>query len=146
MTMTSNLYSVRFKPSVTRPVIEVLCQAIELGGQQLLWLDGLDLDNPLLLPMSAARSCESAGSFHQFILNHYFSARDVLDLAAGQHSVTLLARAIQRCDQTRSLTADEALNQVIQEARDILYFDQTDLETLATASKRALGTISTNIH
>lgn len=144
--MTSSLYLTRFRPSITRPVLEVLCQAIEVDGLQMLWLDGLDINNPLLLPMSAARSCEPAGSFHQYILDHYFVARDVIDLGAGQHSVTLLARAIQRCDQTRSLSADQALEMVIQEAKDILYFDQTDLHSLAQASRRTLGTHSTFLH
>jgi hypothetical protein len=128
------LFSAHFRPSISRPPVDILCQAVDVKGEKLLWADGLMVDHPILVPISAVGKVSYKGTFRDFMRQHMTHAMYVLEVSQGQHSPTMLARAVQCMSRDPSLSADEALDLVVEEALDLIDVDSMDRGAFLTAS------------
>lgn len=123
------LFSVHIRLSIVRPPVDLICQSLDLEGEKVLWVDGLTMDTPVLLPLASVAECiEYRGTFRNFLMDNMAAAGAVLSESAGQHSPTIIARAIDCMSRDPNLPAFEALRLVEEEALDILDADQGDAE------------------
>lgn len=83
-------------------VVEVYCQTLILGSIAYAWIDGVNLDNPLLLPVQTLHNYKSLGTLHQYLQDERHSALvqeefvELLDLGMRQQeSATVLVRACE---------------------------------------------------
>lgn len=143
MSKSVDLFSVRIRVSVSRPPVNLICQALDLSGEKVLWVDGMTMETPILLPIASVNGCiEYRGDFRNFLSLHMGEAGMVLAAGAGEHSPTIIARAVQCMTHDRKLSAIEALNLVVEEALDILDADAGDAEVFfrnSPAAQAAIG-------
>lgn len=114
---------------MSTPPVDLICQSIDLDGEKLLWVDGVTMDTPLLLPLAAVAECiQYRGTFREFLMSNMMIAGQVLGASNGQHSPTVVARAVQLMAREKSLSAQDALHLVMEEALDLLDADNGDAE------------------
>lgn len=143
MSKSVDLFSVRMRVSVSRPPVNLICQALDLSGEKVLWVDGMTMDTPVLLPIASVNGCiEYQGNFRNFLTLRMGEAGMVLASSAGQYSPTIIARAVNCMTYDRSLSADEALHLVVEEALDILDADSKDAEVFFRNSPAAQAAIA----
>lgn len=124
-----DLFSVHIRISVSRPPVDLLCQTLDVNKEKVLWVDGMTMEVPMLLPIASVVECiEYRGTFRDFLTLHMREATEVLQASGGQHSPTLIARAVQLMSRDRNLSGYEALNLVVDEALDMLDADRGDAE------------------
>ena len=121
-----HLFAAHFRPSISRPTVDMLCQAIDVGGEKLLWVDGLMFDHPILVPISAVGKIAYQGTFRQYMTDYMPFSAAVIDASQGQHSPAILARAVQCMVRDPSLSPEEALDLVVEEALDLIDVDNVD--------------------
>lgn len=129
------LFSAHFRPSIARPPVDLICQSIDIKGEKLLWVDGYMIDHPILVPISAVGAVAYKGTFSAFMREHLSAAQQVLVASQGQHSPTLLARAVSYMTRDPLLSAEEALDQVIEESLDLIDVDNSDRGAFVVASQ-----------
>lgn len=132
------IFSARFRPSVSRPPVEILCQAVDVGSEKLLWVDGLMFDHPILIPISAATGLVYKATFRELMEANLDRAKAVLDASKGLHSPTVLVRAVAYMHRDPSLSADDAIDLVTEEALDLIDADSRD-RIAADEAERALA-------
>jgi hypothetical protein len=143
MSKSVDLFSVRMRVSLSRPPVELICQAMDLNGEKVLWVDGMTMDTPILLPIASVNGCiEYRGTFRDFLTLHMGEAGLILSSSAGQHSPTIIARAVRCMTYDKKLTAEDALHLVIEEALDILDADSGDAEVFFRNSPEAQAAIA----
>lgn len=125
------LFNVQYKPSVSRPPVALLCQSVSIDQETFLWADGLTTSSPVLVPISAVRKIEPQGSFRDFMANRLDKTRAVLASSSGEHSPTILARAVQYMERDSKLHAEEALDMAIEQGLDILDQEGSDQSAMA---------------
>ena len=129
MSPSIDLFSVHLRVSISRPRVDLICQSIDVEGEKVLWVDGLTMDSPVLLPIAAVAECiQYRGTFREFLMNDMREASQILAISNGEHSPTIIARAVQLMSRDRKLSAEEALHLVVEEALDIMDADQGDAE------------------
>ena len=129
MSMNIELFAVQVRVCVSRPAVVLLCQAMDLSGEKVLWIDGMNMETPVLLPIASVKGgIEYRGTFRDFLALHLDQAVQVLQAARGGHSPTVLARAVHYMLHDRNLGAHEALTMVVEQARDILDADTGDAD------------------
>lgn len=129
------LFSAHFRPSISRPPVDLICQAIDIKGEKLLWVDGYMIDHPILIPISAVGAVAYKGTFNSFMREHLSASQQVIVASQGQHSPTLLARAVSYMARDPMLSAEEALDQVIEESLDLIDVDNSDRGAFVVASQ-----------
>lgn len=104
-----------YKPTCDElPAVEVFCQAVVLNGAAYVWIDGVDTDNPLLLPVQTLLSFRSLGTLREYLEDdRHLALGDefdrLLDISMEQQvSATVLIRACEIM-HTESLPADQAV-------------------------------------
>lgn len=96
------------------PAVEVFCQTIVLNGVAYVWIDGINQNNPLLLPVQALYGFRRMGSLRQYLENerHLDLGEDfdaLIDLCTQRKvSATVLIRACEIMHAEES-SADQAL-------------------------------------
>lgn len=132
-----HLFSAHYRPSVTRPPVDLLCQAVDIKGEKLLWTDGLMFEHPMLVPISAVGAVAYRGSFQDFLREHLSLAQEVLDVDKGQSSPTIIARAVLYMSRDPGLSAEEAIDLVKEEALDLIDADALDARAFSVGAKEA---------
>lgn len=115
--------------------MDLICQAIDIKGEKLLWVDGYMIDHPILVPISAVGAVAYKGTFSSFMREHITVAHQVMVASQGQHSPTLLARAVSYMTRDPMMSAEEALDQVMEEALDLIDVDNSDRGSFVVASQ-----------
>lgn len=121
--MSIEMFTIRYKPSAYSPAVRLLCQSVNLDGEKMLWVDGLDVADPMMLPISAAQDIEWAGSFREIMTARIDLAEQVIAEAQGEYSPTIMVRAVQFMAHDRTLTAEEALDLSAEQAADLIDSD-----------------------
>ena len=129
--MSIQLFSIHYRPSLSWPAVEVVCQAFDVDKEKLLWVDGLMVHHPILIPVSGATRLKYLGSFRDFMAARIPQAKAVLEVSQGQHSPGMLARAVTYMERERGLSAEAALDLAVDEALDIIDADNGDRAVLA---------------
>lgn len=124
--MTTELFFVRYRPAVNMPAMQLLCQLVDLpGGRRAAWIDGRNVNRPVLLPIKPDTSITSIGSFETLVAEQKLLAGLILDVAPTL-SITLIARAIKLMEADRKVSAEDAVDLVIAEAQYLSEADQID--------------------
>lgn len=96
------------------PAVEVFCQAIVLNGAAYVWIDGVNPDNPVLLPVQTLSGFRSMGTLREYLEDDkHLALGEEFDLCldicmAQQESATVLIRACEIM-HAESLPADQAV-------------------------------------
>ncbi|MEJ8837694.1 hypothetical protein [Ramlibacter sp. AN1133] len=131
----NSLFSVTYRPGPAHPAVSLVCQAIDVDGEMLLWIDGINLEHPMLVPVSACKRLTLLGTFREFAQTRLQATRAVLQESQGEHSPTLLARAILYMEADPQLTAHEALELAYDQALDLIDADNTSAMTWSRVSE-----------
>jgi hypothetical protein len=135
--MPIELFNVQYSPGLNKPPVNLLCQSIDVDGEKLLWLDGINLEDPVLAPLSAMRHYSWMGSFKEFAAQRLDEARMVFEVSQGEHTPSILARAMLYLSADPKLNAAEAIELATDQALDILDADSycASLFSLATSGQ-----------
>lgn len=104
-----------YKPTCADlPAVEVFCQAVVLNSAAYVWIDGVNAENPLLLPVQALHQFRRMGTLRQYLederhieLGEEFDR--LIDLCMERkESATVLIRACEIM-HTEKLPADQAI-------------------------------------
>lgn len=134
MTAPIELFSVHIRISVCSPPVDLLCQAVDLDGEKALWVDGITMDMPVLIPIASIAECiEYRGTFRDFVLKNLNEANAVFSVCDEGYSPLIMARVIQRMTLDRTMSAKDALHYVFDQALDVLDSDRTDAEVFYKA-------------
>lgn len=118
------LFNVQYRPGMSAPPVSLLCQAVDVGNEKmLLWLDGINVEDPVMAPISAVRSISYVGTFKEFAAQRLAIARQVFDESQGEHAPSILARAMQYMGSDATLSAHNALELACDQALDIIDAD-----------------------
>jgi hypothetical protein len=112
---TIHLCSGLFKPSgADIPVVEVFSQTIVLNGVAYVWIDGLNVDAPILLPAQSLHEFRRRGTFQQYLEDErHLTLEEEFDrlmelCAVRPESATIVIRACEIM-HAEGLPADEAI-------------------------------------
>jgi hypothetical protein len=96
------------------PPVEVICQAVVLNSVAYIWIDGVDAENPLLLPAQHLHNFRSLGTLREYLSNERHmdleeGFDDLMDICMAQkESATTMVRALEIM-HTEGLPADQAV-------------------------------------
>lgn len=119
----NRLFSVTYRPGPAHAPVSLVCQAFTVEGELLLWIDGINLEQPVLVPLSAVKRIRHLGTFREFAQIRLDAARAVLQESQGEHSPSLLARAMLYMEADSHLTALDALELASDQALDLVDAD-----------------------
>jgi hypothetical protein len=128
------LFNVEYRPGVGKPELRLLCQSVEIGGEKLLWIDGVNAEDPVMVPLACVKGIEWAGSFKEFMIARLGLAQQVLEESQGEHSPTIMARAMLYMSRDLSMTARAAIDQAVEQGVDLI--DADNLSGLAFSQVR----------
>jgi hypothetical protein len=117
------LFQIAVKPGLREPPVQLICQSLNVGGEMLLWVDGVNAQDPVVIPLSAVDSSKLLTDFESFMSAHKAIARRVLLAGAGEISPTIAARAVAAMVADPNLEATDALELVNGQALDLLDAD-----------------------
>lgn len=79
--------------------VRLIGQVVRQFGEDTLWIDGVDIASPILVPLKHLASVQFVGTFESFCADH---DREIAELAdncnLGQVSPTVVARAVMSLD------------------------------------------------
>lgn len=136
--MSIEIFNVLYRPGLSEPPVHLLCQAVDVGGEKLLWLDGVDPDRAVMVSITALREVKWAGSFDEFAAARSDLAAQVLEHGEGEYSPTILARAMLYMSQDSQLPCDEALEMAQEQGLGILRADEDSLKQFGAAFRQRL--------
>jgi hypothetical protein len=119
----NHLFSVTYRPGPTQAPLSLVCQSMLVSGEMLLWIDGINLEQPVLAPLSAVKQIRHLGTFRDFAQARLPLAHAVLQESQGEHSPALIARAIQYLEADAGLSAHDALELAYEQALDLVDAD-----------------------
>ncbi|MDF2461869.1 MAG: hypothetical protein K0Q43_104 [Ramlibacter sp.] len=117
------LFQISVKPGLREPPVQLICQSLTVDGEMLLWVDGVNAQDPVVIPLSAVSSTKLLTDFETFMDAHKSIARRVLLAGAGEISPTIAARAVSAMAADPRLDATDALELVNGQALDLLDAD-----------------------
>jgi|GEM_PF-3772644 len=121
--MSIELFNVVYRPGLDESPISLLCQAVDVGGEKFLWVDGVSPEDPVMISVTAVKNIELVGSFKEFLTSRMDLAQAVISASLGQHSPTILARATLYMTSDKSMSAEVALEVAESQGLDILDAD-----------------------
>ncbi|HWS26852.1 MAG TPA: hypothetical protein VN259_09830 [Xanthomonadales bacterium] len=122
--MSIELFNIHYRASVGMPPMRLLCQGVDVAGEKLLWVDGLDVANPVVIPLASVRSLEWAGSFRELMVSDLDLAERVISEAQGEYSPTIMARMFVYMSQDPDLHVEEALDLAIKQSAELIVADE----------------------
>lgn len=120
------LFQIPFKPGLRQPPVNLICQSVMKDGELLLWIDGVNAQDPVVIPLSAVASSRLLMSFDDYLRAHSDIARRVLLAGAGEISPTIAARAIAAMVADPGLQPEAALEMVNGQALDLIDSDHSE--------------------
>lgn len=121
-----DLYQVTFKPGLKSPPVRLICQSVEVDDELMLWIDGVNGEDPVLVPLASLPAHAYVGDFGGFMRQHLSLARAVLAAGEGELSPTIAARAVSLMLLDPHASAETALEHVNSQALDLLDADLHD--------------------
>lgn len=122
-------------PGLCEP-LEVICEVLKVQGYSFVWIDGVDRESPVLLPLEFFQAYRKLGTLQEVLAQLDASAAEALIEQGAEQSATVLARAASIM-QREGLDARQALLTSIQwgiTLKEIDGADQAALVTFATAN------------
>lgn len=132
----NHLFSVTYRPSPTQPPVSLVCQSFVVNGELLLWIDGVNLEQPVLAPLSAVKQIRHLGTFREFAQARLELTRAVLQESQGEHSPALIARAIRYMEADAGLSAHDAIELAYEQALDLIDADNTSALLFTQAAEQ----------
>jgi hypothetical protein len=117
------LFNIHYRPSAAAPSMRLLCQGVDVDGEKLLWVDGLDVANPIMVPVASVQSLEWAGSFRELMSTNLDLASKVIREVQGEYSPTIMARMFVYMSQDPGMNVEEALDMAIFQGGDLIRAD-----------------------
>lgn len=117
------LFSVSYRPHAGHPEVQLVCQSVDHDGDRLLWIDGINAEQPVVAPLASVRGIEFVGTFRDFMGRHIAQASRLLDESGGEHSPTILARATLYMARDPRMSASEALELAVEQGVDLVDAD-----------------------
>jgi len=137
--MQIELFNVRYRPHAGEPEIQLLCQSVGAEDDRLLWVDGINAEQPVLVPLANVKGIEPAGTFREFMAQRLKHAALLFEESQGEHSPTILARAAQIMSLDPRLSAPEALDQAVEQAVDIVDADNMSALAFSRVAPQAMA-------
>lgn len=134
--MSVELFNVVYRPGLADPPLTLLCQAVDVGGEKFLWVDGINPEHPIMVSISAVKHIEWAGTFKEFMTARLDLAERVVNESLGSHSPTIMARAMLYMSRDTALTTADALSMAEDQALDIVDADNACSDAFGVAMKR----------
>ena len=131
------LFHIQYRPSASTPPMRLLCQGVDVANEKLLWVDGLDVENPIVVPLSSVRALEWSGSFRELMTTNLDLAARVISEAQGEYSPTIMARMFVYMSQDPNLQPEDALDLAIMQSNDVI---QADNRSRASFQRAAMST------
>lgn len=131
------LFNIHYRASASTPAMRLLCQGVDVAGEKLLWVDGLDVENPLVIPLASVRSLEWAGSFRELMSTDLDLAARVIEEAQGEYSPTIMARMFVYMSQDPAMHPEEALDLAIMQSGDLIQADSMSSASFCRAATNA---------
>lgn len=120
------LFQIPYKAGLRTPPVNLICQSVFVDGELLLWIDGINAVDPIMIPLSAVSSSRMLMSFEEYIQAHKDVAREVLLAGRGELSPAMAARAIAAMKLDPNLKAADALELVSEQALDLIDADNNE--------------------
>ncbi len=118
------LFNIHYRASVGTPPMRLLCQGVDVAGEKLLWVDGLDVANPVVIPLASVRSLEWAGSFRELMATDLELAERVISEVQGEYSPTIMARMFVYMSHDPDMHVEDALDLAIKQGADLICADE----------------------
>jgi hypothetical protein len=110
-----HLCSGLYKPcGADLPAVEIFSQTIVLNGVAYVWVDGINIDSPILLPVQALHQFKRRGTYQEYLEEERHLALDdgfewLMQLCSDkQESATVVIRACEIMHE-EGLPADQAI-------------------------------------
>ncbi len=113
--------------------MRLLCQGVDIDGEKLLWIDGLDVENPIMIPVSSVRALEWSGSFRELMVTDLDIAGRVISEAQGEYSPTIMARMFVYMSRDPDLHPEDALDLAIMQSNDLIDADKMSMTSFQRA-------------
>lgn len=131
--MATELFNVSFRPGINEPPLMLLCQAVDMGNEKFVWVDGINAEQPVMIPLASLKQIQWVGSFKEFMQSRMVLAAQVIEEGKGEQSATILARAMLYMSRDKSLSAKDAINTAIDQALDIIDQDNQSAREFSVA-------------
>jgi len=118
------LFQIPFKAGLRQAPVQLICQGVNVENELLLWVDGVNAQDPVVIPLSAVPASRLLTDFESYMEAHRDVARRVLMVASGEISPTIAARAVQAMLMDPGLDAQAAVDMVNEQALDLIDADQ----------------------
>jgi len=129
-------FSTGFKP------FRIEAQAVLVDGEEYLWVDGIDFDDPVLLPIRSARGLRYLGELGELADQH---ANQIGELSITEDlsavSPTVLLRAA-RCMVEEGLPSSEALSSAATLSQMLLELDELDRRYMDSAIQLTMDAVN----
>lgn len=131
-----------FNPISTNfSAFRIEAQVVLLDGEEFLWLDGLDFDDPVLMPAECLQDVRFMGSLDTLLVQY---APQIQMLAVTEDltsvSPTVLLRAA-RCMVEDGLSSSEAMLSAMSLSQMLLELDELDRRFMAAAIQKTMAAV-----
>jgi hypothetical protein len=134
-----HMFNVQYRPALDAPPVSLLCQAVDVEGEKMmLWLDGINAEDPVMAPISAMRAISYVGTFRDFAAERLDVARRVFDESQGEHAPSILARAMLYMSGDPKMSAHSALELACDQALDIIEADINSARVFSLVSSNEM--------
>lgn len=134
MTDGPMLVSVLYRAAPKAAPVSIIAQLVQVDGEAMIWVDGLNTTDPVVVDLSSCREIEVLGPFRDFLLAHQDAVGRLLPFCSGRESAAFLARCCILLAADTTMNGEEALRIVEGVALDILDSDhlvQSEWKALA---------------
>ena len=140
MAANIELFRVLYQPSLDMTPVPLLCQSFTADEEKLLWIDGINEEEPVLIPLSCTPGAkEWVGSFFEFMDRHHPQCSLVVEAAQGQYAPIILVRAVEIMVQDDRIGAELALEMAYNQGCHLLADDQRNAEFFRQADRLESG-------
>lgn len=131
-----------FNPISTNfSAFHIEAQVVLLDGEEFLWLDGLDFDDPVLMPLDCLQDVRFLGSLDN-LLERYAPQIQALAYTEDLTSVspTVLLRAA-RCMAEEGVSSSEAMSSALSISQMLLELDELDRRFMDAAIQKTMDAV-----
>lgn len=124
----TELFMIRARVHLSVPARFILVQELMHCGERVFWIDGVDVADPLLMPVSFfRRDVVPIGSYEQFIAKHLEAYLRLAQVDPDDsYSPSLMARAVQGLQQKPSMTPADVLRAALADGQALREMERRD--------------------